>query len=119
MLPDTTPTPRKTMTDSTTHPEILETLIARIDALEAMVARGSSAIDPDMLYTANEAADRLRCSPANVYALLETGELAVTRTGAGRKGLKVKGASIVAFLEERTEGGPAPRMRFKHLRSLN
>jgi excisionase family DNA binding protein len=102
-----------------TQGDMLATLMARVDALEAMLASGSSAIDPDMLYTANEAADRLRCSPANVYALLETGELAVTRTGAGRKGLKVKGSSIIAFLEERTEGGPAPKMRFKHLRSLN
>jgi excisionase family DNA binding protein len=102
-----------------TQGDMLATLMARVDALEAMLASGSSAIDPDMLYTANEAADRLRCSPANVYALLDTGELAVTRTGAGRKGLKVKGSSIIAFLEERTEGGPAPKMRFKHLRSLN
>jgi excisionase family DNA binding protein len=107
------------MTDSITHMEILETIMARVDAIEAMLASMRCATDPDMLYTANEAAERLRCSPANVYALLETGELAVTRTGAGRKGLKVKGSSLSAFLEDRTEGGPAPKMRFKHLRSLN
>ena len=41
-----------------------------------------------------EVADQLRCGKTNVYDLMERGDLATTRTGAGRKGLRVMGARV-------------------------
>jgi excisionase family DNA binding protein len=72
-------------------------------------------IDPDSLYFPAEIAARLRCGKTNVYDLIKKGELAVTRIGSGRSGLRVKGSDLTAFLDARKEGGPKPKGRFKLL----
>jgi excisionase family DNA binding protein len=91
-------------------------LEARVAELEKRLGMApTAAIDADALYTAQEAAERLRCGKTNVYDLMESGELAVTRTGAGRKGLRIRGSDLLAFLDARKEGGPRPRMAFKRL----
>lgn len=76
-------------------------------------------IDPEALYTALEAAQRLRCGKTNVYDLWDSGELAVTRTGTGKRGMRVSGADLIHFLQSRRSGGPAPKVRYKHLKSLD
>lgn len=75
----------------------------------------SRAIEPDRLYTPQEVAERLTCGKTNVYDLMTGGELATTRIGAGKRGLRVRGSDITAFLDARTEGGPSPRSTYKHL----
>jgi hypothetical protein len=39
----------------------------------------------------------------------------VTKGGAGRKGLRVRGSALLEFLGSRTDGGPKPMMTYKHL----
>jgi len=85
----------------------------RIAALETIV--GQRPVDPDGLYTPTEVATWLRCGKTNVYDLMTQGELASTRVGAGKAGLRVRGSSLIAFLDERTDGGPSPRGKFKFL----
>ena len=85
----------------------------RIAALEAIAIK--MPIETDSLYTPAEIAERLRCSKTNVYELIGSGELAFTRIGASKKGFKIKGSDLAAFLESRKEGGPKPRMNFKRL----
>ena len=88
----------------------------RVAVLEKLIGEQRPRIDPDELYTPREAAERLRCSQENVYGLLESGELAVTRTGVGGKGYRVHGADLQAFLDARREGGPRPKGNFKYLK---
>ena len=72
-------------------------------------------IEPNRLYLVSEVANFLRCSLSNAYGLLQSGALARTMVGAGRKGLRVRGQDLLAFLDERRDGGPSPRGSFKHL----
>jgi excisionase family DNA binding protein len=77
-------------------------------------------IEENAIYTPAEVAGLLRCGKSNVYNLIGTGDLAVTRIGAGKKGFRVRGSDITAFLDSRKEGGPSPQGSFKHLgRFLN
>lgn len=76
----------------------------------------SMGIGPDRLYLVAEVADILRCGKTNVYDLLEKGALARTNVGAGHKGLRVRGSDLLAFLDDRREGGPSPRGSFRFLR---
>lgn len=73
-------------------------------------------IEPERLYRVAEVAEILRCSTANIYGLFKRGSLARTSVGANRKGLRVLGSDLAAFLESQTEGGPQPKGNFKHLR---
>jgi hypothetical protein len=73
-------------------------------------------INPDRLYLVSEVADLLRCGKTNVYDLLNEGDLARTPIGAGKKGLRVRGSDILAFLDARREGGPSPQGSFKYLK---
>ncbi len=76
-------------------------------------------INPDTLYVPAEVAGMLRCGKTNVYDLIKSGDLAVTKIGAGSAGMRVKGSALQAFLEARTEGGPKPKGRFKFLKGLS
>lgn len=90
----------------------------RLEALEASLAMSvapPTRINIDSIYTPAEASVILRCGKTNVYDLMESGELAVIRTGAGKKGYKVKGSDLILFLNERSEGGPTPKGNLKHL----
>jgi hypothetical protein len=87
----------------------------RVAALERLHKVDSSRIDPAALYTPSEVALLLRCSRTNAYDLLMSGELAKRPIGAGKKGFRVLGSDILAFLESRKEGGPSPKGSFKYL----
>jgi excisionase family DNA binding protein len=58
-------------------------------------------IDPDQLYTAAELAEILRCGTTNAYELLSSGAIPATRIGSGGRGLRARGADILAFLDAR------------------
>lgn len=73
-------------------------------------------IKPAALYKVDEIAVILRCGKTNVYDLLRRGDLASTRIGTGRMGLRVMGSDLLAFLESRKEGGPKPQGTFKFLK---
>jgi excisionase family DNA binding protein len=94
--------------------ERLPQLEERITALESIIRQRP--VEPDCLYTPAEVATWLRCGKTNVYDLMTGGEIASTRIGCGKKGLRIKGSSITAFLDERTEGGPSPKSSFKYLK---
>ncbi len=87
--------------------ERLSTLEARLKASESQGSAECGPIEPIRLYTMSEVASRLRCGLSSVYQLAEGGDLAVTRLGA-KKGLKVTGSDLFAFLESRREGGSKP-----------
>jgi excisionase family DNA binding protein len=94
---------------------------SRLTALEERLARleqklGQVPVDPDLLYTMAEVAERLRCGKTNVYGLVDEKALAVIRVGAGKGGLRVKGSDLQAFLDSRKTGGPKPEFKFKNLR---
>ena len=74
-------------------------------------------VEANKLYLPSEVADILRCGRTNVYDLMASGELATTAVGAGKKGNRVMGSAILAFLEARTEGGPKPNGSFKLLKT--
>jgi len=74
-------------------------------------------IEPDRLYLVAEVADILRCGRTNVYDLLSEGALARTTIGAGKRGMRVRGSDLLAFLDSRREGGPSPKGAFKYLRA--
>jgi excisionase family DNA binding protein len=74
------------------------------------------AIDPDILYTVAEVAAVFKCGKTNVYDLLESGSLAVTRIGANNSGLRVLGADLSVFIQSKKSGGPAPKSAFKYLK---
>jgi excisionase family DNA binding protein len=88
----------------------------RVAALERIMKPAVSRIDPDQFYTVAESAALLDCGKTNVYDLLLSGELAKTCVGAGKKGLRVRGSDLLAFLEARKTGGPKPKGYFKNLR---
>lgn len=87
----------------------------RVAALERLLKGDSSRIDPAALYTPNEVAVLLGCSRTNAYDLLVSGDLAKVPIGAGKKGFRVMGSDILAFLDSRKEGGPSPQGSFKYL----
>lgn len=76
--------------------------------------------DDVRLLTVKQAASRMACSPANVYGLIEKGELAVVQVGA-RKGYRVDLRDLEAFIGDRKFRFHAPRPALpvkplKHLR---
>jgi excisionase family DNA binding protein len=73
-------------------------------------------VDPNKVYLVIEAAEILRCGKTNAYELIASGDLASTKIGAGRKGIRVMGSDILAFLESRREGGPKPQGSLKYLK---
>jgi excisionase family DNA binding protein len=75
---------------------------------------------PLRLLTVKETADWLGCSEANVYSLLEKGELPYVSVGR-RKGYRIDPTDIAEFIRRRKAWNqPAqphlPRPRLKHLR---
>jgi hypothetical protein len=68
-------------------------------------------IDPDRIYVVSEVAKILRCSPANVYNLLSSGALAHIPIGADKKGFRVQGRDVIAFIHSRREGAPGRKGR--------
>lgn len=92
-----------------------EDLEGRIAALERAAQGDSARIEPLRLYDPAEAAALLGCSRANLYNLMQSGALARRAIGAGKKGFKVMGSDLLAFLDSRKEGGPAPEGSFKYL----
>lgn len=52
------------------------------------------------LLTIKEAASRLACSRANLYSLIESGEVAVVRVGA-RKGFRIDERDLASFIAKR------------------
>ncbi len=91
----------------------------RIAALEQMLRGDAARIEATRLYEPNEVAVLLGCSRTNVYDLMMAGDLARRAIGAGKKGFKVMGSDILAFLDSRKEGGPSPQGSFKYLKNLN
>ncbi len=74
------------------------------------------------LLTVAEAATYLGCSRANVYALIDSGELPVVTIGKSR-GYRIDRSDIDAFIQRRKtcKGDPKPappvsRPRLKHIR---
>jgi predicted DNA-binding transcriptional regulator AlpA len=89
----------------------------RVAALERLLIGDAARIDPLRLYEPAEVAAMLGCSRTNVYDLMMAGDLAKRAIGAGKKGFKVMGSDILAFLDSRKEGGPSPKGSFKYLRN--
>lgn len=74
------------------------------------------------LLTVKQAAERLSCSAANVYTLIETGALAVVQVGC-RKGYRIDLRDLDSFVYDRkfrvqtaSPVKPASPTRLKHLR---
>jgi Helix-turn-helix domain len=95
--------------------EKIRELEERVAALERMIRGDSSRIDAAALYTPDEVAVLLGCSRTNAYDLLMSGDLAKRPIGAGKKGFRVMGSDLLAFLDARKEGGPKPQGSFKYL----
>ena len=66
-------------------------------------------IEENAIYTPAEVAELLRCGKTNIYDLINGGDIAVTRIGAGKKGFRLRGADIIDFLNARRTGGPKPQ----------
>jgi excisionase family DNA binding protein len=62
-----------------------------------------------------DVAETLACSPATVYALIESGQLTAVRIGAGGGGVRVTDADLATFVESRrtTAAPPVPATRPK------
>lgn len=93
----------------------IEELEARLAVLERLVG-DVPRIEPDRLYEPEEAAAIIGCGRTNIYNLWLSGDLAKTVIGAGKKGMRVMGSDLTAFLESRKEGGPKPKGSFKYLK---
>jgi excisionase family DNA binding protein len=52
-----------------------------------------------MLLKLSEVSERLNCSISNVYALVDSGRLAVIRTGSYGKGYRVSEDDLLAFID--------------------
>jgi excisionase family DNA binding protein len=98
---------------------------ARLAEIEASLREGSHltvapkpSIENDVLYNVQEVAQALRCGKTNVYDLIESGQLAVTKIGNSKKGMRVRGADLITFLDARKEGGPAPSTKYRFLKKL-
>ena len=60
------------------------------------------------MLTVTETAERLKTSPGNVYALLDSGKLPRIATGAGGKGYRVLESDLEDFIKSnRTTAAPA------------
>lgn len=94
----------------------LEELEGRVAELEAVVIATAPRIDPNGIYTVQEVAKLLRCGQTNVYELASSKQLAVVQVGAGKKGFRVRGSDLLAFLDSRKVGGPEPQKQYRHLR---
>lgn len=96
-----------------------EELEARVVALEARLSdREPEALKilPDVPYKVLEVAQRLRCAHTNVYALIDSKELAHIHVGALKgKGIRVMGSDLIAFMKARKVGGPEPKMAYTRL----
>jgi excisionase family DNA binding protein len=75
-----------------------------------------------LLVTVVETARLLDCSRANVYGLIEAGELPVISIGRSR-GYRIDRRDIEEFIRRRKfrkqgkkPAGPAPRLRLKHIK---
>ena len=73
------------------------------------------------MLTLREVAERLNCSLANVYALIEAGKLSAVCVGARGKGYRVSESALGVFLAENRvetaeEPPKAPRLKLKHLK---
>jgi excisionase family DNA binding protein len=82
--------------------------------------RQAANTDDFCLLTVKQAAQRLCCSAACVYALVASGELPVVRIGL-QKGYRVDIRDLDAFVSDRKfryrpEAVRVPRAKFKHLR---
>lgn len=74
------------------------------------------------LLTVREAAQHLGCSEANIYTLIDRGELVFVRIGPA-KGYRIDPADLAAFIDSRKESKPGaaklrarPRPQLKHIR---
>lgn len=77
--------------------------------------------DEFCLLTIKQAAGRLACSVAGVYALVASGDLPVVRVGV-HKGYRVDIRDLETFVSDRKfryrpSAAPIPRAKFKHLRA--
>ncbi len=73
------------------------------------------------LITVRQAAERLCCSAANVYALIEEGAIAIVQVGK-RKGYRIDLRDLETFVSDRKYRYAVPRPtqshgRLKHLKS--
>ena len=59
-------------------------------------------VDPEMSFKPREVADVLNCSLTNVYDLMRSGQVARTKVGPGKKGYRVCGSDLIAFIKEAT-----------------
>jgi excisionase family DNA binding protein len=85
-------------------------------------ANANDSTTAKLLLTVNESAALLGCSRANVYGLIEAGELPVVAVGKSR-GYRIDRRDLDEFIHRRKfrkEGekpvAPAPRPRLKHIR---
>ncbi len=83
--------------------------------------RQTDSADEFHLLTIKQAAQRLSCSAACVYALVASGELPVVRIGL-QKGYRVDIRDLDAFVSDRkfryrSEAVRIPKAKFKHLRA--
>lgn len=77
---------------------------------------------PEELLTVQQAAARLCCSPANVYALIGAGELPFVCVGSA-KGYRIDPKDLEAFVDRRKQAKQPrgkcalpPRPHLKHIR---
>lgn len=66
-------------------------------------------IDPNVLYTSAEAAQRLRCSVITILRRIKRKELVGFRNGTGRTPYVVKGSALLAYIdaqEKRAQEAP-------------
>jgi excisionase family DNA binding protein len=85
------------------------------------MVRTSDITEVFCLLTIKQAAQRLSCSAACVYALVASGELPVVRIGL-HKGYRVDIRDLDAFVSDRKfryrpEPVRIPKVKFKHLRA--
>ncbi|MGD9854064.1 MAG: helix-turn-helix domain-containing protein [Planctomycetaceae bacterium] len=85
-----------------------------------MIRHSEEPVGSTRLLTISQAADALGCSEANIYALIDAGELPFVPIGR-RKGYRIDTADISAFIDRRKQqkSGTAPRParpRLKHIR---
>ncbi len=74
------------------------------------------------MLTVKQVAERLNCSIATVYSLIDSGTLACVRIGSRGGGIRVTPEDLQAFIESRRSQSPPPpqpkrpRPVLKHLR---
>ena len=71
-----------------------------------------------MLLKIPQVAERLNCSQATAYALVESGQLPAVKIGAGGGGVRVTEEDLASFIQSRrTQPTPAPvdRRKLKHI----